>query len=155
MISVFIFQLDVLANCKHNLNTVSKFALLPTNRQIHKVFNEHILCVSYSGGNYRECQGFSKLQSRYEEFQAFMKDKQAYGLFGQMSYCKYSYFQLRRLYFSHTSLICKFSMLVTLWTMCHLSTKMETQKELTKLMRRGQNRNVLSLLRAHSPSSGL
>lgn len=53
-----------------------------------------------------------------------MKDKYAYGLFGPMSYSKYSYFQLRRLYFLHTSLICKFSVIITLWTMYHLSTNM-------------------------------
>lgn len=41
-----------------------------------------------------------------------------------MSYSTYSYFQGRTLYFSHTSLICKFSIITTLWTIRHLSTKM-------------------------------
>lgn len=41
-----------------------------------------------------------------------------------MSYSKCSYFQGRRLYFSHTYLIFKFKVIITPWTICHISSKM-------------------------------
>lgn len=88
-----------------------------------------------------------------------MEDKYAHGLFGQMSYRKYPYFQVGRLYFSHTSLICERSITITLWMMCQLSQvraeKMETWKEPAKGHEKRARQKRAALLRAHSPSPEL
>ena len=56
MIGVFIFQLDVLATCKCNLNIISKFLLPPTNRPKFIKYLMSTYYVSVTVVQVRECK---------------------------------------------------------------------------------------------------
>lgn len=133
MIGAFIFQLDVLATCKQNLNIISTFLLSPTNRLkfIKYLMSTYYVSVTvvcilqwfayYSGSHTVKFKISVSYRAEMNNFRLLWKISMYMGYLDQCLIANTHTFNWEDC-ISYIPLICKFSVIITLWTMYHLST---------------------------------